>query len=325
MNKVLVTGGAGFIGAELSRSIASGNPKNEVIILDNFSAPSRGKSFNLTNLPHNVETVRADLVTDQNTLERAVQECIMVFHLAANVRVDVGSIDTTVDLRNNLIATYNLLEAMRKSDNCKRIVFTSSSTVYGEPSIIPTPESYGPLQPISMYGASKLACESFVSGYCGSFSLSGTILRLANVIGPLSSHGVIYDFTQRLQYNPQELTVKGNGKQQKSYLYIDDCIEALKTAGQILERKEPGATEVYNVGSTDWIRVTDIAAIVTRSLGLQGTKLLFTEGQEGRGWAGDVREMLLDCKKFAADGWRPVLSSHEAVTETVSKLCQISA
>ena len=155
MDKVLVTGGAGFIGAELSRSIASGNPKNEVIILDNFSASNRGKSFNLTNLPHNVETVRADLATDQHTLERAVQECSMVFHLAANVRVDVGSIDTTVDLRNNLIATYNLLEAMRKSDNCKRIVFTSSSTVYGEPSIIPTPESYGPLQPISMYGASK--------------------------------------------------------------------------------------------------------------------------------------------------------------------------
>lgn len=324
MGKILITGGAGFIGSELSRKIASSVSENSQIIVDSHLSSRENHPLPTNRISQKVQLVKADLVTDIDALDRLVQECNLVYHLAANVKVDVGASDTTVDFRNNIVATHNVLEAMRKSSRCKQIIFTSSSTVYGEPSAIPTPESYGPLIPISVYGASKLACEALISGYCNSFSMSGVILRLANVIGPLSSHGVIYDFVRKLRNNPGQLTIRGNGKQQKSYLFIEDCIKAICVASKKLQKLNAGLVEVYNVGSSDWIKVTEIADIVSSSLGLKDVRLVFANGSDGRGWAGDVREMLLDCTRFSEQGWRADLNSRDAVLRTVANMSEKS-
>lgn len=324
MRKILVTGGAGFIGRELSREILSTNSNSSVMILDSFTS-SNGNGTLLENKTdnENLQIIKVDLVNDTGLLDKLIQECDQVFHLAANVKVDVGASDTSIDFRNNIVATHNLLEAMRKSTRCKQIIFTSSSTVYGEPSVIPTPENYGPLIPISLYGSSKLACEALISGYCNSFSMSSVILRLANVIGPHSSHGVIYDFVKKLSHNPLELTIRGNGEQQKSYLHIEDCIRAFSVASQKLEQLTSASVEVYNVGSSDWIMVTEIADIVIRSLRLEDVKIVFTNGHDGgRGWAGDVREMLLDCARLGNEGWRADLNSRDSVLRTIMDICR---
>lgn len=236
--------------------------------------------------------------------------------------VGLGSLDTPINFQNNIVAIHNVLEAMRKSRRCNHIIFTSGSTVYGEPSIIPTPENYGPLIPISFYGSSKLACEALISGYCSSFSMSGIILRLANVVGPLSSHGLIHDFVRKLCQNPLELMIRGNGKQQKSYIYIEDCVNALCLASKKLEKLAPGLIEVYNVGSNDTIMIKEIADIVVSSLQLKDVKIVYTNGNGGRGSTGDVRKMLLDCSRLKGEGWKADLNSRDAVMRTVMGICR---
>ena len=246
------------------------------------------------------------------------------FILPANPEVKLGAMDTKIDYEQNVQATYNLLEVMRNSKNCKKIIFTSSSTVYGDADVIPTSEKYSPLIPISLYGATKLACEAMISGYCHMFNMSGIIIRLANIIGPISTHGVTYDFVTKLYATPECLEVLGNGKQNKSYLYIDDCINALIHVATI-ER----TFEIFNAGSTDRISVLDIANIVINELSVDKVILRFTGGIDGRGWNGDVREMLLDSSKLQASGWKARYNSREAVTLTahgiISKLQKKSA
>ena len=190
------------------------------------------------------------------------------------------------------------------------LIFTSTSTVYGEPTKIPTPEDYAPLKPISTYGASKLACEALISAYAYTYGFKAIIYRLANIVGPRSKHGVIYDFIQKLNKNPKELEIRGDGTQNKSYLYISDCIEAMllgleKTTEQV---------EIYNVGSENQVDVKTIAQIIIEEMGLKNVKLTFTGGVDGgRGWKGDVKNMLLDIDKIKALGWKPKLNSKQAI------------
>jgi UDP-glucose 4-epimerase len=232
-----VTGGAGFIGSHLvDKLIERGN---ELVVLDNLSAG--GKDFlqrHRDNL--NFRFHQVDLLTD--SIDNYFTGVDEVWHLAANPDVRAALKNTRVHLEQNILVTYRVLEAMRKTDD-RKIVFTSMSTVYGEAEQIPTPENYGPLIPISFYGASKLACEALISAFCHTFKMHAVTFRLANIIGPRSTHGVIYDFVRKLRANPDELEILGDGNQKKSFLRIDDCVEAM-----LFSRKErqKDQIDVYN-------------------------------------------------------------------------------
>jgi UDP-glucose 4-epimerase len=315
VKKILVTGGAGFIGGSLVTELIRDQFK--VIVYDNLSTGD-ASNLSLWNDNDNCEFICADML-DPSTLLEAAEGCNMVIHLAANPDVRLASKDSQIDFDQNVLATYNLLEVMRKSSLCKRIIFLSSSTVYGEPAIMPTPESYPTTKPISLYGATKLACESLISGYCHMYNMAGLALRLANVVGPNSSHGIIFDFITKLSKTPKNLKILGNGKQNKSYLYIDDCISAIRIAQSLLENKE-GDFDVFNVGSTDRITVMEIAKIVIEELFLSDVSITFEGREDGRGWAGDVMEMLLDSAKLQEYGWEINLSSYEAVARSSRRM-----
>jgi len=308
MNHILITGGAGFIGTHLTHRLISEGRK--VTILDNLSV---GKTENIKqwfNNP-NFTFIRGDLKNPKDIVE-AIQGSQTVFHLAANPEVQVGETHPHIHFQENLVATFNLLEAMRKSKTAKTIIFTSTSTIYGEATTIPTPENYGPLTPISTYGATKLGCEALTTSYAHTFNLSVLILRLANIVGPEANHGVIPDFIRKLKTNPNRLEILGNGSQNKSYLYINDCMDAILHATEIF-LKSNRKVDIYNIGSTDQITVKRIAEIVTEEMHLPNVNFSFTGGvDEGRGWKGDVRNMHLSTEKLAKTKWKPKHTSEQA-------------
>jgi UDP-glucose 4-epimerase len=317
-SRALVTGGAGFIGSYLvDRLMDAGYV---VRVVDNLS------SGDLVNIKRwlndrNFDFVQGDL-KDLAVAERAVKDVEVVFHLAANPEVRVAEIDPSVHLHENLLTTFNVLEAMRKGSAAKLIVFFSSSTIYGEPAEFPTEEDYGPLLPISVYGASKLGCESLISAYSHTFGIRGLIFRLANIVGGRSRHGVVVDFIRKLKKNSQELEVLGDGTQSKSYLHVKDLVEAVFLAFKhfVATRK---TLEVYNVGSLDRIDVKSIAEIVAEEMGLRNLKLKFTGGVDGgRGWRGDVKSMQLSVSKLLSLGWKPTLNSEEAISLSCRELLQ---
>jgi len=304
-----VTGGAGFIGSHLVVRLM--DMGYFVRVVDNLSSGS------LTNIERwsgssGFEFVRGDL-KELAVAQKSVEGVEVVFHLAANPEVRVGEVDPSVHFRENLLVTFNALEAMRESRSAKVIVFLSSSTIYGEPEEFPTSEDYGPLLPISVYGASKLGCESLISSYCHMFGLRGVILRLANIVGARSAHGVIVDFIRKLRQNPKELEILGDGNQRKSYLHVKDFVDAVFLALRSF-LDDGKVVEVYNVGSFDQVNVKRIAEIVSEEMGLQNLEFKLTGGVDGgRGWRGDVKTMLLSADKLLNLGWKPSLNSEEAV------------
>jgi len=306
---VMVTGGAGFIGSHLVDALMMNGAA--VRVIDNLS---NGTLENISRWLGNssFEFIKGDLL-NRNDLERAVENCEVIFHLAANPEVRIGSSKPEVHYEQNVVSTYRLLEAIRRSESLELFVFTSSSTVYGDASVIPTPEDYGPLKPISIYGASKLASEALISSFASTYGFKAIICRLANIIGPRSRHGVIYDFIKKLKKNPKGLEILGDGTQRKSYLYIDNCISAIFT----ILKKSPGKVEIFNIGSEDWVDVKTIAEIVVEEMGLKDVSFHFTGGVDGgRGWKGDVKYMLLSIEKLKSLGWKPKLNSAEAVKKT---------
>ena len=314
MRSVLVTGGAGFIGSHLVDSLMARG--NYVCVFDNLSTGSLENVEHWLNHP-NFTFIKGDLLSQSNLKKLKVDDYNVIFHLAANPEVRIGSIEPSIHFRQNVVATYNLLEHVRMAGGSPILVFTSTSTVYGEASKIPTPEDYAPLKPISTYGASKLACEALISAYAYTYGFKAVILRLANIVGSRSRHGVIHDFIQKLRKNPNELEILGDGTQTKSYLYISDCVEAILLATENPENH----VEVYNVGSEDQINVKTIAEIVIEEMGLKNVKLKPTGGVNGgRGWKGDVKNMLLDISKIKALGWKPKLNSEQAVRKTVREI-----
>ncbi len=306
----VVTGGAGFIGSHLVDALVSEGDR--VTVIDDLSA---GKRENLGSHVDEgrVHLVVADLLADgwQEKLAGADR----VFHLAADPDVRHGADNPDSAFRNNIIGTYRVLEAMR-SHRVHAIAFTSTSTVYGEAREIPTRENYSPLEPISVYGASKLADEALISAYCHSFSMQAWIYRFANIIGSRGSHGVITDFIKKLRDNPRELEILGDGRQSKSYLGVSECVTAMLFIAA--HAKEP--VNVYNIGSEDWIDVRTIADIVVEELGLSGVTYRFTGG--ARGWVGDVPRMQLAVDKLAALGWQPRCGSRESIRASVRALIQ---
>ncbi len=306
--KALVTGGAGFIGSHLVDHLIKNG--REVRVIDNLSSGSMENLAQWNDDPR-LELHEVDLLNGA-TLDGALRGCDEVYHLAANPEVNAKNASPEDHFRQNIEATYNLLEAMRRSGEQKFIAFTSSSTVYGEAEAIPTREDYGPLVPISLYGASKLACEALLTAYASMYGFRAIIYRLANVVGPRSNHGVIYDFVQKLRDSPDELEVLGDGSQSKSYLYIDDCITGIMNG---IERGN--RVDIYNIGSWDRTNVLEIAETVKDEMGLNEARIRLTGGIDGgRGWKGDVKIMQLDMNELRSVGWTPKYGSAEAVRLT---------
>lgn len=297
--RILITGGAGFIGSHLAESLLE---KHEVTILDNLSTGRREL------VPDGAKFLRGDL-KDREFLTKNVKGFDAVFHLAANPDVAKGAKNRQLHINENVITTYNLLEAMKRN-GIEEIIFTSTSTVYG---VVDgkIPEDYGPLKPISLYGASKLSSEAIISAY-SEFGIKSWIFRLANIIGERSDHGVIPDFIQKLERNPDELEVLGNGEQEKSYLYVEDCVDAILNGYE----NSPGNVEIFNVGSEDTIKVSEIAKIVRDRIS-PGADITYTGGEKG--WKGDVPKFQLDISKIKSTGWKPRYNSRKSVETTVER------
>jgi UDP-glucose 4-epimerase len=309
-SSILVTGGAGFIGSHLVDKLI---PDNEVTVLDDFSS---GK---IEHIGHHLDNsnfrlIEADIL-NTSVLDEAVTGKELIFHIAANPDVKLGAENTFVHLKQNVLATYNLLESMRRT-KVKKIAFTSTSTVYGDATVVPTPEGYGPLKPISLYGASKLACEALISSYCHTFEMQSWIFRFANIVGERGTHGVLIDFIRKLRANPTELEILGSGKQIKSYLEVKDCVEAMIHC--IEHSKEQ--TNIFNIGSYDCLDVTKIADIVVDCMDLSGVNYRYAGGLDGRGWKGDVKVMLLSIEAIQKLGWYPRYNSAESIRMAVAAL-----
>ncbi len=308
--KVLITGGAGFIGSHLIDRLILLD--DEVHVLDNLSS---GLKANMSqSMSKNMQFILGDC-TNTIDVKEAMKDVDVLFHLAANAEVRLELNDPKTCFQQNIYATHVLLEELRRS-NTQTIVFTSTSTVYGDVDLIPTPEDY-PTRPISIYGASKLASEALITSYAHTYGIKTVILRLANIVGPRSGHGVIYDFISKLRVNPKELEILGDGTQTKSYLYINDCIDAFLQATD----KSEGLTNIFNVGSKDQINVKEIAKLVVDEMNLKNVTFHFTGGVDGgRGWRGDVKQMLLDVTKIESIGWKHKFSSKEAIVQTIRSL-----
>jgi len=304
----LVTGGAGFIGSHLvDRLVSEGW---SVRIVDNFSS---GRMENIEHHRGNrkVEILRGDLKSPKEA-EKAVRDVDVVFHYAANPEVRVSTTNPDIHFNENVVATFNLLEAMRKND-VKQLVFASSSSVYGEPEAIPINED-APIKPVSVYGASKAARESLIHAYSNLYGIRAVILRYANVVGPRLRHGVVYDFVKKLLRNQQVLEVLGDGTQTRSYIYVTDAVNAtiftLKNT-----RKD---FDVYNIGNSDWVAVKEVAKIVAETLGIASVKTIYKPLLHGIGWPGDVKHIALDITKLVKIGFKPNMNSLNAIRKTVS-------
>ncbi|MEM2137552.1 MAG: NAD-dependent epimerase/dehydratase family protein [Candidatus Anstonellaceae archaeon] len=309
--RAIVFGGAGFIGSELvARLISDGN---EVTVFDSLYT---GKMENLDDCEGKaiftfVKGDMRNLAEVKNAMQG--EDFDVVYHLAANADIRGGMENTKMDLDYNTITTINCLEAMRHS-GAKKVAFTSSSAVYGEPSVFPTPETYGPLRPTSLYGASKLAAEGYISAFCEDFGMQSWIFRFVNVLGAKNNHGVVGDFIRKLSRDSKRLEILGNGKQRKSCVHVSDCISGI-LAG-ISHGKE--TTNFYNIGNDDWVTVDEIANQVSSAMGLSGVEYSYTGGE--RGWLGDMPFVFLDNKKLRACGWKPSMTSAQAVFSAAKEM-----
>jgi len=307
---ILVTGGAGFIGSKIVEKLLSEGYQTHVI--DNMSNGNMNFVENCKKNP-NFKFFKLDLLQKDSLSE--VKNYKLIYHCAADPEVRTSVTNPESHFTHNLMSTLNLLEATRGS--VENFVFLSTSTVYGEAKIIPTPEDYSPMEPISTYGASKLACESLISSYAHSFDFKSIMFRFANIVGEDSTHGVIYDFVNKLRDDPKKLEILGDGTQNKSYMYISDCVDATQYALNHSSK----TFDVYNIGSEDSVDVKTIAKVVINEMSLNDVETSYTGGVDGgRGWKGDVKNMQLAISKIKSLGWNPSYSSYEAVKQTVKKI-----
>jgi UDP-glucose 4-epimerase len=306
--KALVTGGAGFIGSNLvDRLLADGH---HVTVFDNFSSGHRDFLAQAAARPR-FALVEGDLL-DAPAVQRAVAGHDFVFHFAANADVRFGTHRPRRDLEQNTIATFNVLDAMRVHA-VKRIAFSSTGSIYGEPEVFPTPESCPFPAQTSLYGASKLAGEGLIQAFCAGFGFQGYIFRFVSILGERYTHGHVFDFIRKLRTDPHQIEVLGNGKQRKSYLYVQDCIDA------ILKVIETAAAPVnlYNLGTAEHCDVDESLGWICDRLRV-APRRRYTGGE--RGWIGDSPFIFLDTAKVRSLGWRPKLTIREAVLKTVDYL-----
>jgi UDP-glucose 4-epimerase len=307
--KAIIFGGAGFIGSALARKLYSEG--NEVTVFDSMYT---GKEENLSGLlgKKGFSFLKGDM-RKLSDVKKALSGHEFAYHLAANADIRGGMENTFLDFEYNAITTYNVLEAMRLT-GMEKLCFTSSSAVYGEPSVFPTPETYGPLRPTSLYGASKLAAEAYVSAFCEDFGMQSWVFRFVNILGSANNHGVVGDFIRKLSASPKKLVILGDGRQQKSSLYITDCLAGMEAG--IRHGKE--ATNIYNIGNDDWVYVDQIADEVCDAMGLSGVEYEHTGGK--RGWTGDMPFVFLDNRKLRQTGWKPSMGSRQAVRKAAEEM-----
>ena len=306
--KYFITGCAGFIGSTLvDRLLRDGH---QITGIDNFSTGQR--SFLVNAIAHPNFCLHEIDLLDLDSLKQTLAGGDAVFHLSANADVRFGTDHPRRDLEQNTIATYNVLEAMR-TNGIRKIAFSSTGSVYGEAPVVPTPED-GPF-PIqtSLYGASKAACEGLIAAYCEGFGFQSWIFRFVSILGERYTHGHVFDFYQKLKVNPGRLTVLGNGKQRKSYLYVQDCIDAILLAMDRANDK----VNILNLGVDGYCEVNDSIGWICEELGLKPT-LEYSGGD--RGWIGDNPFIFLETQKIQALGWKPKFGIREGVIKTVEYL-----
>jgi len=299
-NSALITGGAGFIGSYIAEKLIESGIK--VKVLDNLIT---GKKENLENCwnKKNFEFFQQDLGNLENN--DFLDNVDIVFHFAADPEVRTGYDKPENSFNENIVNTFNLLQKIKHS-KVKKFMFASSSSVYGNANVLPTPENYSPLLPISHYGASKLACEALISSFCHNYDIDGMIIRPANVIGARGRHGLIWDLIHKLKNDQTKLEILGNGKQAKSFIHISDAIEGIFHI--INNRKEK--IEIFNIGSEDSIEIMDVAKIVCKNMNLENIMIQTKENEkDGIGWKGDIKKAHLDIKKLKSLGWNVNLSS----------------
>jgi UDP-glucose 4-epimerase len=312
--RFLVSGGAGFIGSTLIQDLLQDEKieVEQIVVIDNFSSGTRG---HLAPIAHDrrLTVVEGDL-KDQTLLDSACEGVDTIFHFASNADIAKAAIDPTVDFQEGTLLTQNLLEAARINE-VTTFVYASGSGVYGNFPNERLSEDHGPLEPISPYGASKLAGEALLSAYSHMFSIGGRSLRFANVIGPNQTHGVTFDFVNRLKREPDRLEVLGDGSQTKPYIYISDIVRALRIAlsDALLNR----AYRVFNASTDEGISVREIAEICISKMGLQGVTQI-SYGELPRGWAGDVPVVSMDSRRLKNVGWKPTYNSREAIERAIS-------
>lgn len=307
---ILITGGAGFIGSQLAQFYIK--KKYEVTVFDNLSWGKKEFLKVISSDPA-FHFRQIDLCDAELILKYLPNEIDTVFHLAANSDIMRGGSDPSIDFQNTIVATFNLLTAMRRK-KIKKIFYTSGSGVYGDIGKVKLPETFGPLFPYSMYGATKLSAEGMIAAFVNLFEMQAWMIRPANIIGPNATHGVILDFINKLKKDPGHLEILGDGNQNKSYLYISDVLEAI----DLIYSKVKDKISVFNLASDSTISVNEIANIVIEEMGLKNVLIKHTPGD--RGWKGDVPIIWLSNKKLKSLGWKCKNSSKEAVRQTARDL-----
>jgi len=306
--RILVTGGAGFVGSNLvDRLLAEGHT---VTAYDNFSTGQRAFLQDAIGRPA-FKVVEGD-VLDTDRLRTAVAGHALVFHLAANADVRFGLEHPRKDLEQNALGTSSVLEAMRAT-GVRRIVFASTGSIYGEPEVFPTPEHCPFPDQTSLYGASKLAAEGLIMAYCHGLGFQAHIFRFVSLLGERYSHGHVFDFVRKLLDDPNEVEVLGNGQQRKSYLYVGDCIDAMR----LLVEKASAAVNVFNLGTNEYCTVDESLGWICARLGFRPRRR-YTGGS--RGWPGDSPFIFLDASRAREHGWQPTLRIHESVDRTIDYL-----
>lgn len=306
--KAFLTGAAGFIGSTLAdRLLEAGHT---VVGYDNFSS-GQERFLEVSQKHAKFELVRADIL-DADKLTAAMKGCDFVFHLAANADVRFGTHHPSRDLEQNTIGTFRVLDAMRQN-GIQHIAFSSTGSVYGEAKVFPTPEDAPfPIQ-TSLYGAAKTAGEGLISAFCEGFGFQAWIFRFVSILGERYSHGHVFDFYKSLRSDPTKLRILGNGKQRKSYLYVQDCVSAILTAIE----KAKDKVNIINLGTDEYVEVDDSVGYLCEALGINPTRE-YTGGD--RGWIGDNPFILLDCKKMRSYGWAPTLTIREGIFKTLAYL-----
>ncbi|NOU26701.1 MAG: NAD-dependent epimerase/dehydratase family protein [Polyangiaceae bacterium] len=305
--KVVVTGGAGFIGSHIVDRLVEANAS--VTVIDNFSTGR--ESF----LNPAATLVRGDLL-DQSLVDRAVEGATMVFHLAANADIKDGLKHPRRDVEQNVLATQNVLEAMRKA-GVQRIAFSSTGSVYGEPSVFPTPEDAPfPVQ-TSLYATSKVAAEGLLTSYALGYGFQSWIFRFVSILGPRYTHGHVFDFWRKLRQDPTSLHILGDGRQLKSYCHVSDCVDGIFLA--VAAGHDDSGIRIYNIGRDDMLEVNTSVSYICRELGV-APQLTYSGG--ARGWVGDSPKILLDAARLRRLGWSPKYSLEASVVDTLQYLVQ---
>ena len=302
-----VAGGAGFIGSHMVHRLLQ-RPDSQVVVYDNFSS---GRAWHLPDDPR-LSIVRSDL-KDLKALTKAIQGSETVFHFASNPDIAKAATQPDIDFWEGTYLTQNLLEAMRVA-GVRKLIYASGSGVYGDTGEQAVSETTSSLLPISTYGASKLACEALIGSYSYMFGIDGVAFRFANVVGPRQTHGVGYDFVRRLLKNPDHLEILGDGLQSKSYIHVDDVLDALL----LLNDQGWAGFDFFNVATQDYITVREIADLAATRLGLANVSYTFTGGS--RGWKGDVPVVRFDSSKLRQKGWANQRTSVQAMTDSIDSM-----